>query len=76
MLREAIVPAALEALVGMGAAIALGRAAGPLLFGVRPFDPLALGVAALLLVGLAALASDAPARRAARLDPVAALKED
>jgi len=41
---------------------------------VRPFDPLTLGAAAALLVALAAAASDGPARRAARVDPVSALR--
>jgi putative ABC transport system permease protein len=75
VVRQALVPAALGAVAGVPAAVALGCGAAALLFGVRPFDPFALGGAALLLLGLTILASDAPARRAARVDPCAALRE-
>jgi ABC-type lipoprotein release transport system permease subunit len=46
------------------------------LFGVRSFDPLTLAVAAALLVALAVAASDGPARRAARVNPVSALRAE
>jgi len=45
-----------------------------LLFGVSPTDPVVLVVVPVVLVGIAALASFAPARRAARVDPVEALR--
>ena len=47
-----------------------------LLFGVSPLDPVAIGGVALLLLAAAALACYIPARRAARLDPVIALRCD
>ena len=69
-------------LVGMGIAMgiaglfAVGRLVQGLLFGVGATDPLTFGIAALLLAGVAVLAGALPARRAARVDPVAVLKAD
>jgi predicted permease len=74
VVRQALVPAALGGGVGILGAVGLASALGGLIFDVRPFDPLTLLATAALLVGLAALASDGPARRAARIDPVAALR--
>jgi predicted permease len=60
--------------VGMVAAVAGTRLMRSLLFDVSPTDPVVLAAVALLLVVIAALASYAPARRAARIDPTEALK--
>jgi predicted permease len=62
--------------IGMGAALLLTRLARGLLVGVSPTDPLTLGgvAASLLVVGL--LASYVPARRATRVDPLVALREE
>ena len=63
-------------LVGIGAALALTRVLGSLLFQVSPSDPTtytAVG-AVMILVGL--LASWAPARRAMRVDPIRSLRYD
>jgi ABC-type antimicrobial peptide transport system permease subunit len=64
--------------VAIGTALSLvaSRAAGSLLFGLKPNDPLTLGAACLLLAAIAAGASFIPARRAARLDPMNALRHD
>jgi ABC-type antimicrobial peptide transport system permease subunit len=60
--------------VGIPAAIGAGSMISSHLFGVRPFDPLMLATATLAL-GLAALiAAVIPARRAANLDPMVALR--
>lgn len=61
-------------LVGVAAALAVGRAARSLLFGVGAADPAAIAVAALVLAGVGLAAGYVPARRAARVDPVRALK--
>jgi ABC-type antimicrobial peptide transport system permease subunit len=53
-----------------------GRTAGSLLFGLKPNDPATLIGAMLLLGGVALVASLGPARRAARLDPMQALREE
>jgi len=62
--------------VGTGLALALGRSAGALLFGVKPHDPLTILVSAAGLAAVAILASYVPARRAAQLDPMAALRDE
>jgi putative ABC transport system permease protein len=62
--------------VGAGAALALGRLLASFLFGVRPADPPVLLAVALLLVGVALLAAWLPARRAARVDPLTALRAE
>jgi putative ABC transport system permease protein len=62
--------------VGLGliAAVAFGRLISGLLFGVRATDPLTFAAIALLLSGVALLASYIPARRAARIDPMISLR--
>jgi ABC-type lipoprotein release transport system permease subunit len=47
-----------------------------MLFAVTPDDPATLLAACLLLTAIAALATFMPARRASRLDPVAAMRQD
>ena len=76
ILREAGLLLAVGLVVGTGLAVAASTAASTLLFGLKPHDPatLAAAVAALALAALAA--SYLPARRAARLDPMTALREE
>ncbi len=64
--------------IAIGAALAalLTRFVEKALFEVRPLDPLAFGLAAVLLAGCALLACYLPARRATRVDPIAALRRD
>src|SRR5262249_46987318 len=65
---------------GIGIAIGLGGALGvtgflrSLLFGVSPFDPLSFVAVSALLCSISLVASYLPARRAARVDPVEALR--
>ncbi len=61
-------------LPGLGAALAATRLISSLLFGLAPNDPMTILVAALLMVGVAALAGYLPARRASRVDPMVALR--
>jgi putative ABC transport system permease protein len=64
--------------IGVGSILALGFAEllSKLLYGVTPTDPLTLATAPLVLLAVAALACWLPARRAARVDPLLALRED
>jgi hypothetical protein len=68
--------AAAGVVIGLAGALVLTRAMRTLLFDVSPLDPLAFVTAALLLLGVATLASYLPARRAARIDPQAAIRAD
>jgi macrolide transport system ATP-binding/permease protein len=60
--------------VGLGGAMALSRLMVHQLNGVSPLDPLAYAGVFALLIAAAAAATAAPARRAARVDPVSALR--
>jgi putative ABC transport system permease protein len=61
--------------IGLAAALALGPVVATLLYGITPADPATLLAAGVLLAGVAVLATYLPARRAARLSPMVALKE-
>ena len=76
VLREAGALFGLGLAVGTVLAVAAARAARSLLFGLRPSDPGTLALAVLALAAVAAAASVLPARRAASLDPVTALREE
>ena len=60
--------------MGLAAAVSLRSLATPLLYGVTPTDPVTLLAVSLVLLSVGALATWLPARRAARLDPVRALR--
>jgi ABC-type lipoprotein release transport system permease subunit len=62
--------------VGLLAALALGRTVAGLLYEVTPTDPLTYAGVVLVLATAALLSSWLPARRAARLDPMAALRHE
>ena len=62
--------------LGIPLATALSRSMAQLLYGVEPDDPLAFAGAAALLLVVALLASGIPARRASRVDPLIALRND
>ena len=64
--------------VGLGLAVALagGRLIEALLYNVSPRDPVVIGVVTLLLTAVALVACWLPARRAARLSPLEALRTD
>ena len=60
--------------VGLGVAFALSRVMSSLLFGVSPTDPMTFIVISIVLISVALLASYIPARRATKVDPLAALR--
>jgi ABC-type antimicrobial peptide transport system permease subunit len=61
-------------LIGVAASWTLGKAVTSLLFGVTATDPVTFGAMFLLLGLVAAIAGYLPARRASRIDPIAALR--
>jgi putative ABC transport system permease protein len=63
-------------IVGLLAAAALGRSMSTFLFGVQPLDPPTFAGVAVVLSLTAALASAVPALRAAKVDPVVALRDE
>jgi putative ABC transport system permease protein len=74
IVRQGIGMAAAGAAAGLFGAWAFRKAVAQLVFGISPADPMTFLAAAALLVGLAAAACLAPARRAMRVDPIVALR--
>jgi putative ABC transport system permease protein len=75
-LREVSLLVALGVGVGLATATATTRLVSSLLFGLTPNDPTTITLATLLMVGVAALAGYLPARRAAQVDPIIALRHE
>ena len=76
VLREAAALFGAGLAIGAILAVAAAHAAKSLLFGLRPTDPVTLAIAVAGLGAVAGAASVLPARRAASLDPVTALREE
>ena len=76
VLRAALAQVLIGGVIGLLAASYAMKIAEGLLFGLRPNDPLTLTAATLLLVVVATLASYLPARRASRVDPMVALRDE
>jgi predicted permease len=76
VMREAATLLAAGLVVGTLSALAAAQSARALLFGLTPHDPLTLATAAAALAAVAALASYVPARRASRLEPTEALRDE
>ena len=74
--RRGLRLAALGTALGLAGAFGVNRLLSRLLYETSPHDPAVLIATALLLAGVAAAASWLPARRAARLDPGIALREE
>src|SRR6202522_4865729 len=74
VLREIATIAAVGLVIGLTAAYAVGRVMESLLFGVKAMDPIVFVVATLLLLVVATLAGWLPARSAASVDPMVALR--
>jgi ABC-type antimicrobial peptide transport system permease subunit len=63
-------------MMGLGGAFLVGRALASLLFGVNPRDPLTFVVIGVALMVVGMVASHLPARRATKMDPLAALRNE
>jgi putative ABC transport system permease protein len=73
---DGMAPVLAGSAVGLAAGIVATRAIRGLLFGVTPLDPLSLGAAPAILAVIALLACYLPARRATRVDPLVALRDE
>jgi putative ABC transport system permease protein len=76
IIGEGIVLAAVGLVLGLAFSLAAGTVLRGLLYGVTSTDVPTLAAAVLLLVGVAFLACWLPARRAARVDPLIALRDE
>jgi putative ABC transport system permease protein len=76
VIGQGMLPVVIGLALGMAAAAALTRLMTGLLFGVSATDPLTFAGIALLLIAVALLACYIPARRAAKVDPMIALRRD
>ncbi|HEX5724090.1 MAG TPA: ABC transporter permease [Longimicrobiaceae bacterium] len=76
VVRQGMAPVALGAAVGLAGAVLAGRAVAGMLYGVRATDPATYAAVVAALAGVALLATWLPARRAARVDPMIALRQE
>ncbi len=76
ILREGLVQTAVALLVGLLLGLAVARVGASRLYGISPADPLSIAVTIALLGAVALLAGYLPARRAARVDPMVALRHE
>jgi putative ABC transport system permease protein len=76
VLRQGMLLTAVGVVVGVAGALALTRTIKTLLFEVSTTDPIVFSAIPLLLVIVSLLACYTPARRATKVDPLVALKED
>jgi predicted permease len=76
VLRQGLLLALSGIAIGLAAGLALTRLLGSLLYRVSVTDPVTFGAGAVLFAGVAMLASYLPARRATRVDPMIALRNE
>jgi predicted permease len=76
VLRQSLWMILLGLAIGIPAALALTRFVQDKLFGIQPSDPVSFAAAAILITMVGAMAAWIPARRAARVDPIQALRNE
>lgn len=76
IVRDGVRLVGIGLVLGLLAALAAGGALRALLYGVAPTDPVTITVSAVVMLGTAVFASLLPARRAARVDPMKALRAE
>lgn len=76
VVRQGLGVAGVGVALGTAAALGAGKVLSSVLYGVSPRDPLVLAASAVLMLAVAAAASWLPARRAAKVDPVVALRSE
>jgi macrolide transport system ATP-binding/permease protein len=76
VLRQVIGIAFAGLAIGIPAACASSRLVASFLYGIKPTDPVSVGMAVLMLLGAVLAAGYAPARRASRIDPMVALRSE
>jgi predicted permease len=76
MLLRAVAIVGIGVVAGAAVALSLNRLIAGQLYEVRPSDPRVLGIAAIAIIAVALLACLVPTRRATRVDPMVALRED
>jgi ABC-type antimicrobial peptide transport system permease subunit len=76
VLRQGMSLATLGVVVGLAGALALTRLASTLLFGVRAADPVTFAAVSGFMLVVALIACAVPARRATKVDPLVALRQD
>jgi len=74
--RESMLLVVIGIAIGLGAALGTTRYISNLLYGLAPTDPVTISLAVLVMLIVAALASYLPARRASRVDPMVALRNE
>jgi ABC-type antimicrobial peptide transport system permease subunit len=76
VLREALLLVGIGLVVGVLASLAVTKTAASLLYELKPNDPLTIAGATLLLATVALVAAYLPARRASKVDPLIALRDE
>jgi putative ABC transport system permease protein len=76
ILRQGLLKGGIGVVLGLIGAALLSRSMTTLLFNVRPTDPAVYAAVSFVLIAVALLASYLPARRAARIDPLIALRDE
>ena len=76
MVRQASLVIGIGVVIGVAAAVGLSRVMQSILYEVDPLDPVTFVGVTVTLIGIALIAAYLPARRASRIDPARALREE